>query len=39
MQTEERLVNYLTKHNIYAMSMGDETMDIVNFKDIGETRI
>ena len=30
----EDIVNYLTKQNIYAMTMGDETMDIVNFKDI-----
>ncbi|MBF0258198.1 MAG: hypothetical protein HQK62_05055 [Desulfamplus sp.] len=26
--------NYLTKHNIYAMSMKDDTMDLINFEEI-----
>jgi hypothetical protein len=28
----DSVVNYLTKHNIYAMAMGDETMQVLNFK-------
>jgi len=27
-------VNYLTRHKIYAMAMGDETMTLVNFDHV-----
>ncbi len=30
----ESVLNYLTKHKIYAMAMGGETMDLVNYNDI-----
>ena len=33
MTTEE--VDYLTKNRCYAMALGDETMDLVNFEQIG----
>jgi hypothetical protein len=32
----EDIINYMTRHHIYAMAMGDETMDILNFKDISK---
>jgi len=28
------VVNYLTKHNIYAMAMAEEAMDLVNFRQL-----
>lgn len=31
----EDVVNYLTKHGIYAMAMGEETMDLLNFEQVG----
>ncbi|MCS6989958.1 MAG: hypothetical protein NZM06_10630 [Chloroherpetonaceae bacterium] len=30
----EHFVAYLTKHKIYAMGMGDETMEILNYNDL-----
>ncbi|MFN3639003.1 MAG: hypothetical protein ACK4XY_11110, partial [Chloroherpetonaceae bacterium] len=30
----ENFVRYLTKHNIYALAMGDETMEVLNYHDI-----
>ncbi len=33
----EDMVNYLTKQNIYAMAMGDETMDLLNVKEVLKT--
>jgi hypothetical protein len=30
----EHFVRYLTANNIYAMAMGDETMEILNYNDI-----
>ncbi len=32
----EDVVNYLTRHRIYAMAMGDETMDLLNFAALGD---
>jgi hypothetical protein len=34
----EDVVNYLTRNKIYAMAMGDETMDIKNFHEVSELR-
>lgn len=31
---DESLVNALTKRGIYAMAMGDETMELLNFEDV-----
>jgi len=31
---QDDIIAYLTKHNIYAMMMGDETMEIVNFQEL-----
>jgi hypothetical protein len=28
------IINYLTRHTVYAMAMGDETMGIVNFQEL-----
>ena len=28
------IVNYLTRHKIYAMAMGDETMTLINFDQV-----
>lgn len=33
----EDMVNYLTKQNIYAMAMGDETMDLLNVGQVSRT--
>ncbi|MFQ3609577.1 MAG: hypothetical protein SNJ55_13165, partial [Chloroherpetonaceae bacterium] len=30
----ENFVNYLTKHKIYALAMGDETMEVLNYHNI-----
>lgn len=30
----EDLIAYLTKHQVYAMTMGDETMELVNFQEL-----
>ena len=35
----EDMVNYLTRHRIYAMAMGDETMDLLNFQALGDRGI
>ena len=35
----EDMVNYLTRHRIYAMAMGDETMDLLNFQALGDQGI
>ncbi|RMF27986.1 MAG: hypothetical protein D6759_16665, partial [Chloroflexi bacterium] len=32
----EDVVNYLTRHRIYAMAMGEETMDLLNFAALGD---
>jgi hypothetical protein len=34
----EEAVRYLTKHKCYAMMMGDEHLDIVNFDEVGARR-
>ena len=34
----EDTVNYLTKNRIYAMAMGDETMDLKNFQQVVDRR-
>jgi len=31
----EDIVNYLTRNQIYAMGMGEETMEIINFQQVG----
>ncbi len=31
---DESAVNYLTKHGIYALAMGDETMELLNFEQL-----
>lgn len=31
---QDDIIDYLTKHHIYAMMMGDETMQIVNFQEL-----
>jgi hypothetical protein len=33
---QEDIINYLTKHKVYAMTMGDETMEIVNFQELNQ---
>ena len=35
---DESIVNYLTRNQIYAMAMGDETMDLKNFQQVTERR-
>jgi hypothetical protein len=35
-RAEEDVVNYLTKRGIYAMAMGDETMELLNAKRLLE---
>ncbi|MBC8231993.1 hypothetical protein H8E77_20775 [bacterium] len=34
----EDIVNYLTRNQIYAMGMGEETMEIINFQQMGNGR-
>lgn len=33
----ENFVDYLTKHKIYALAMGDETMEVLNYHDIPQS--
>jgi len=34
----EPIVNYLTKHNVYALAMGDETMTLLNFEQLQNSK-